>query len=196
MLHLLFVLTITIAILQMSVFFTTMYLHRSLTHRGVEFHPWLAFLMHLQIMLFTGISPREWVAVHRKHHHFSDRVGDPHSPYLFGMWKVLLGNVLYYRRETKNPGTIQKYTPDYRVVILDRIPKLNFGALGGLAVFMLIFGVLWLTGGEGLHNNHHEYPASARFAQKSFEVDPAWPVIRMLEALKLASIKKESLAAN
>ena len=56
--------------------------------------------------------------------------------------------------------------------------------------------VAWLTGGEGLHNNHHEYPASARFAQKSLEVDPAWPVIRMLEALKLASIKKESLAAN
>ena len=127
----------------------------------------------------------------------------------------------------------------HRVVILDSIPKLNFGALGGLAVFMLIFGVrlgaaawvfhavayillnstiysvchmvgyrnydnratnlkwvAWLTGGEGLHNNHHEYPASARFAQKSFEVDPAWPVIRMLEALKLASIKKESLAAN
>ena len=32
---------------------------------------------------------------------------------------------------------------DHRMVILDRIPKLNFGALGGLAVFMLIFGVLW-----------------------------------------------------
>ena len=31
----------------------------------------------------------------------------------------------------------------HRVVILDRIPKLNFGALGGLAVFMLIFGVQW-----------------------------------------------------
>jgi stearoyl-CoA desaturase (delta-9 desaturase) len=239
MLHFFLVFAITLAIVQMSVFFTTMYLHRSLTHRGVEFHPWVAFLMHLEIMLFTGISPREWVAVHRKHHHFSDKEGDPHSPYLFGMWKVLFGNVIYYRRETKNPMTIRKYTPDYRVLILDRIPKLNFGALGGLALFMMMFGwiwgaaawafhavayillnstinsvchmvgyrnydnlatnlkwVAWLTGGEGLHNNHHKYPSSARFAQRKFEVDPAWPVIRMLEALRLASIKKESLASN
>jgi stearoyl-CoA desaturase (delta-9 desaturase) len=27
--------------------------------------------------------------------------------------------------------------------------------------------VALLTGGEGLHNNHHEYPSSARFAQRA-----------------------------
>jgi stearoyl-CoA desaturase (delta-9 desaturase) len=237
--HFFWIVVVTIATLQMSVLFTTMYLHRSLTHRGVEFHPWVAFVMHLEIMLFTGISPREWVAVHRKHHHFSDEEGDPHSPYLFGMWKVLFGNVVYYRRETKNPATIRKYTPDYRTILLDRIPKLNFGALGGLAIFVAMFGsvwgaaawafhavsyillnssinsichmvgyrnfnnratnlkwVAWLTGGEGLHNNHHEFPSSARFALRKFEVDPAWPVIRILEVLRLASVKKESLAVS
>jgi stearoyl-CoA desaturase (delta-9 desaturase) len=184
--HFFQIVLVTIGTLQISVLFTTMYLHRSLTHRGVEFHPWVAFVMHLEIMLFTGISPREWVAVHRKHHHFSDKEGDPHSPYLYGMWK--------------NPATIRKYTPDYRTIILDRIPKLNFGALGGLAIFVALFGsawgaaawafhavsyillnssinsichmvgyrnfdnratnlkwVAWLTGGEGLHNNHHEF---------------------------------------
>src|SRR5216684_2626406 len=130
---------ITVCVLQMSVLFTTIYLHRGLTHRGLELNRVVAFFMHLEIMLFTGISPREWVAVHRKHHHFSDKEGDPHSPYLFGMWKVLFGNVIYYRRETKNPGTVRKYTPDYRAMILDRIPKLNFGALGGLAVFLCMF---------------------------------------------------------
>jgi stearoyl-CoA desaturase (delta-9 desaturase) len=211
---------VTIGTLQISVLFTTMYLHRSLTHRGVEFHPWVAFVMHLEIMLFTGISPREWVAVHRKHHHFSDKEGDPHSPYLYGMWKVLFGNVVYYRRETKNPATIRKYTPDYRTIILDRIPKLNFGALGGLAIFVALLNssinsvchmvgyrnfdnratnlkwVAWLTGGEGLHNNHHEFPSSARFALRKFEVDPAWPLIRILEILRLASVRKESLAVS
>src|SRR4051794_31656516 len=151
MLHVLYIFASTVAILQMSVFFTTMYLHRSLTHRGVEFHPWLAFLMHLEIMLFTGISPREWVAVHRKHHHFSDQEGDPHSPRLLGMWKVLFGNVIYYRRESKNPGTIRKYTPDYRVILLDRIPKLNFGSLGGLAAFMLMFGWIWGAAAWAFH---------------------------------------------
>jgi stearoyl-CoA desaturase (delta-9 desaturase) len=56
--------------------------------------------------------------------------------------------------------------------------------------------VAWLTGGEGLHNNHHEFPSSARFALRKFEVDPAWPLIRILEILRLASVRKESLAVS
>src|SRR4029077_7236276 len=38
----------------------------------------------------------------------------------------------------------------------------------------------WLTGGEGLHNNHHGYPRSPKFSVKRSEFDPAWPVIRLL----------------
>ena len=100
---------ITIGILQVSVFVTTIYLHRAMCHRGLELHPVLANLMHLQLTLFTGIVPRQWVAVHRKHHHFSDEEGDPHSPYLYGMWTVLFGNYFMYRKEAKNPETIRKY---------------------------------------------------------------------------------------
>ena len=46
--------------------------------------------------------------------------------------------------------------------------------------------VAWLTGGEGLHNNHHGFPRSPKFSVKRSEFDPAWPVIRLLTALKLA----------
>ena len=224
----------TAGILQMSVFFTTIYLHRTLTHRGLELNPVLALFMHLELMLFTGIVPREWVAVHRKHHRFSDREGDPHSPYIYGLWKVLFGNFFYYRTETKNREMVRKYTPDYKPDVLDHIPRglLSFGPLVGLAIFMTMFGwvygaaawlahvllyillnsminsichmigyrnydnlatnlkwVALLTGGEGLHNNHHEFPTSARFARKGLEIDPAWPVIRILEFLRLARIQ-------
>ncbi len=54
--------------------------------------------------------------------------------------------------------------------------------------------IAWLTGGEGLHNNHHEFPSSAKFATKSREFDPAWPVICLLERLGLAHVKPEPLA--
>jgi stearoyl-CoA desaturase (Delta-9 desaturase) len=37
--------------------------------------------------------------------------------------------------------------------------------------------VMWLTGGEGLHNNHHGYPRSARFSATDEEFDPAFPII-------------------
>ena len=230
---LLWMCVITLGILQMSVFFTTIYLHRCLTHRGLELHPAIAFLMHLELTLFTGIVPRQWVAVHRKHHQFSDKEGDPHSPYLFGLWKVLFGNYFYYRKEAASAAMVRKYTPDYRTDLVDRIPFASLGVLAGLGIFVLMFGLAWgaaawavhsvlyvllnsminsvchmigyrnydntatnlqwvafLTGGEGLHNNHHEYPTSARFAHKGLEIDPAWPVIHVLERLGLAKVKR------
>jgi stearoyl-CoA desaturase (delta-9 desaturase) len=228
---------ITVAILQTSVFLTTIYLHRAKCHRGLDLHPFVANLMNLHLRLFTGIVPRQWVAVHRKHHHFSDREGDPHSPYLLGLWNVLFGNYFYYRKEIRNEATIRKYTPDHKADLIDRIPGMRLAPLAGLGIFMWMFGwiwglaawafhvvayillnssinslchmagyrnydnlatnitlIAWLTGGEGLHNNHHEFPSSAKFATKSREFDPAWPVICLLERLGLAHVKPAPLA--
>jgi stearoyl-CoA desaturase (delta-9 desaturase) len=54
-----------------------------------------------------------------------------------------------------------------------------------------------VTGGEGLHNNHHGFPRSPKFSFRASEFDPAWPVIRLLIALKLATPSKtiEDMAA-
>jgi stearoyl-CoA desaturase (delta-9 desaturase) len=52
----------------------------------------------------------------------------------------------------------------------------------------------WISAGEGLHNNHHAFPASARFSLRKHEFDPAWGVIRLLESLGLARVKQEPLA--
>ena len=46
--------------------------------------------------------------------------------------------------------------------------------------------VAWLSGGEGLHNNHHQYPAASKFSMRRWEFDPAWPVIKLLTILSLA----------
>ena len=46
---------------------------------------------------------------------------------------------------------------------------------------------LWI-GGEELHNNHHAFPSSAKFALRKFEVDIGWVVIRLLAALRLAKV--------
>jgi fatty-acid desaturase len=43
-----------------------------------------------------------------------------------------------------------------------------------------------LTGGEGLHNNHHGFPRSPKFSVHSGEIDPSWPMIRLLARMKLA----------
>ena len=45
--------------------------------------------------------------------------------------------------------------------------------------------VALLVFGEGWHNNHHAFPASARHGLHRFQLDVSWWVIRMLERVRL-----------
>ena len=47
----------------------------------------------------------------------------------------------------------------------------------------------FITAGEGLHNNHHAAPTSARFALQRGEIDPGWWLVRGLSAVKLATVR-------
>jgi stearoyl-CoA desaturase (delta-9 desaturase) len=86
------------------------------------------------LWLTTGQSRQQWVAVHRKHHTFTDREGDPHSPRLVGFWRVQMFNVAYYMREARKPETLETFAPDLRPDRLDRAVFLhgNLGLLVGL----------------------------------------------------------------
>ncbi|MGI8333070.1 acyl-CoA desaturase [Actinomadura scrupuli] len=58
--------------------------HRLITHRSFTSRPWLrAVLAIAGSMSFQG-NVIDWVAIHRRHHAFTDRPGDPHSPYRYG----------------------------------------------------------------------------------------------------------------
>ena len=47
-----------------------------------------------------------------------------------------------------------------------------------------------LIGGEELHNNHHTYATSAKLSSRWYEFDIGWMYIRLLAAMKLATVKK------
>jgi stearoyl-CoA desaturase (Delta-9 desaturase) len=47
-----------------------------------------------------------------------------------------------------------------------------------------------IIGGEELHNNHHAYASSARFATRRFELDIGWLYLRGLERCGLARIHR------
>ena len=46
-----------------------------------------------------------------------------------------------------------------------------------------------LMWGESLHNNHHKYPGSANFANKWYEFDPMYPVIKVMDWLRIIRLK-------
>ena len=92
-----------IILIQVAVFSTTIYLHRTATHKALEMHPAVAWMFRFALWLTTGLSTKEWVAVHRKHHAFSDVAGDPHSPVLLGLKQILLEGAEVYRVSARDP---------------------------------------------------------------------------------------------
>ena len=211
---------------QASIFATTVYLHRVLAHRALTVRPPVAMVFRLIIWLMTGIAPRAWVAVHRRHHAFSDTPQDPHSPIQLGFWAVQLGNVKLYRDTIRDGVTVSKYSRDLPP---DRLDRMLFDhAFAGLAVgigfLILVLGpvagllaagihtvvylsisaavnavghnnqwLAWISGGEGLHNNHHAAPTSARFSLAGGQADPGWWLIRLLLRTNQAEVRHEEL---
>src|SRR5258706_806325 len=134
---------IAIALTQAAVIATSVYLHRTLAHRALTVHPIADVMFRTVLWLTTGQRRQAWVAVHRKHHAFTDREGDPHSPRLLGLWRVQLLNAYYYQREARNPATLRTYASDIPEDALDRT-VFSTGLLGpalGTPLLCLPFGV-------------------------------------------------------
>ncbi len=217
---------------------TTVYLHRTLSHRALTMTRPTRAVFRFLTWVTTGIRPRQWVAVHRKHHTFTDVEGDPHSPVLHGWVTVQMKNVAMYRREARNPETVARYAKDLPATRLDRwaydhaLLGLGIGVAAAVAVFGWWVGLLasfvhlniylggsaavnaighhfgrrpydntagnlqWLaliTAGEGLHNNHHAAPTSARLSHRWFEIDPGWWVVKTLAVFRLAQVRLTDL---
>ena len=99
----------TLILTHITILCVTMYLHRSQAHRGVTFHPAVAHFMRFWLWLTTGMVTRQWVAIHRKHHRYSDNAGDPHSPHVYGIWTVLIKGALLYSKAAKDSIMIASY---------------------------------------------------------------------------------------
>ena len=230
------ILVYVLVVTQLTIFTVTLYLHRSQTHRGVDFHPALAHFFRFWGWLTTGMVTREWVAVHRKHHAKVETVEDPHSPMIYGINKVFWDGVSLYRDACGNKADMEQYgrgTPN------DWVENHVYGAhpywgptlmlLISLALFGVIGAAIWALqmvwipfwaagfvngighwagyrnfesadtatnlipwgfwiGGEELHNNHHAFPSSAKFALRKWEFDIGWAAICGLRAIGPAKV--------
>jgi stearoyl-CoA desaturase (Delta-9 desaturase) len=133
----------TLAMTHITIICVTLYLHRGQAHRGIIFHPVLEHFMRFWLWLTTGMITRQWVAIHRKHHRFSDQEGDPHSPHVHGFWNILGRGVMYYVREGKNTQTMISYgkgTPNDWIERKLYTPYNFYGILLMLIIDLLFFG--------------------------------------------------------
>ncbi|MEQ8718217.1 MAG: fatty acid desaturase [Acidimicrobiales bacterium] len=230
-----------LALTQVANVITSVWLHRALSHKALRIREPLTTVFRVMLWMLTGIQPRQWVAVHRRHHAATDTEDDPHSPARLGWVRVQFLNALLYRRVAHDDENTRRYARDIPRTGLDR-HLLEKGWLGmGLTVAILILTLGWwagplafavhviayvglggcvnalahtfgrrdhpnsatnlqwlafLTAGEGLHNNHHAMPTTARFSFRRPQIDPGWHVIVIARALRLAEVRHDTLVGT
>lgn len=135
---------LSLVITQFAILATTVYLHRTLSHRALKLGKSVSFIFRLILWISTGIIPREWVAVHRKHHANTDVEGDPHSPIVDTFALVQFANVYLYRKAAKNPDNLRKYAKDLPADKWDRaLFDRSIVGLGiGITLLVILFGPL------------------------------------------------------
>lgn len=221
--------------------------HRGLAHGAVRLAPRTRRLAATAGIWLTGLDPKAWVCMHRRHHAYSDGVGDPHSPVQFGMFGVLLGQLRSYERTlvrlSRGDATYADFVADLEFPInrINRdgvwyLPYLfhlggafAIGMIGGWWALGACYWIgmmshplegwivnslghavggrnfetednsrnnhlaAWLILGEGYQNNHHRYPASARFSYRQSEIDVGYALCRVLEKLGALAIERSTL---
>jgi stearoyl-CoA desaturase (delta-9 desaturase) len=126
----------------------TLYLHRDQSHGGLVLHPVLRHFFRFWLWLCSGTVTREWVAVHRRHHAFADVPGDPHSPVVFGLMRVVLQGYELYVAAARDPKLLANYgrgTPDdwLESNLYSRFPKLGISLF--VVLQLIVFGVPAIT---------------------------------------------------
>jgi stearoyl-CoA desaturase (delta-9 desaturase) len=229
---------------QLTIFSVTLYLHRSMAHRGVDFHPAIAHAFRFWTWLTTSMVTKEWVAIHRKHHAKCETEEDPHSPVQKGIKTVFWRGVELYREARGQREDIEKYGKGCPNDWIERnlytphatmgptlLLFLSFALFGFAGVAVWAIQMLWIPfwaagvvnglghwwgyrnfvtddtatnltpwgvwiGGEELHNNHHAFPSSAKFALRKWELDIGWVAIKACEKLGLAKVLRVAPSLN
>jgi stearoyl-CoA desaturase (delta-9 desaturase) len=227
----------TLIVTHITIVCVTLYLHRGQAHRAIEFHPAVEHFMRFWLWMTTGMVTKEWVAIHRKHHRHTEQEGDPHSPHVYGIWRVLFGGALLYKDASKNYAMVEAYgvgTPDDWIEknLYSKYSKLGFTLLlilntllfNGWGIVIWLIQMAWIPfwaagvvngighyfgyrnsdtkdkskniiplgfiiGGEELHNNHHDTPASPKLSRKWFEFDIGWMWLNILIKFNLARLR-------
>jgi stearoyl-CoA desaturase (delta-9 desaturase) len=104
-----FLLLYTLLVTHITIVCVTLFLHRGQAHRAFAFNPVVEHVMRFWLWLTTGMVTKQWVAIHRKHHQYSDLASDPHSPVVYGICRVLFKGAGLYHTASKDQQMVEQY---------------------------------------------------------------------------------------
>src|SRR6266404_4434182 len=152
-----------LALLVVRMFFVTAGYHRYFSHRSFKTSRVFQFVIAFMAMTSSQKGVLWWAAHHRHHHRHSDQELDLHSPTLFGFFWSHVGWII----SDKYNDTRTEYIADFA-----KYPELRW-----LNKYHLVPPV---TLGEGWHNNHHHFMASARQGFFWWEIDITYYTLKIL----------------
>jgi stearoyl-CoA desaturase (delta-9 desaturase) len=150
--------------------------HRLLTHRSFAVPKWFEYFLTMCGVAALEGGPLLWVALHRQHHQFADKEGDPHSP-RDGKWWAHAGWVLTGDALRMDVATLKRYVPDLAEdkvqVWLTRyhlVPAaILAAALYAIGGFRLVLWGTFLRTVVGLHATWMVNSISHIWGQRNFE---------------------------
>jgi sn-1 stearoyl-lipid 9-desaturase len=117
--------------------------HRLLSHRSFTLPRWLELSLAFFGTCAAEAGPVTWVALHRKHHAFADRPGDPHSPSIGSWWSYV--GWTYHRFDID----VRVWAKDvYRDPAYRWLERWSTVIVLGVAVWLSLVG--YLLGGQRL----------------------------------------------
>ncbi|QUQ68530.1 acyl-CoA desaturase [Kutzneria sp. CA-103260] len=145
---------ITVFFYFLSGFGVTVGFHRLFTHGSFKAKPALRVALAIAGSLSLEMGVLDWVATHRRHHKYSDRAGDPHSPWRFGSdWKALAKGLAYAHVGwlfDKERTSVEKFCPDLQADPAIRAVHKRFELLMAVSLFTpALIGGLWSMSWHG-----------------------------------------------
>jgi len=125
--------------------------HRLFVHRSFETYLWVQFILAVLGSMAVEGSLLQWVAMHRRHHQFSDTSDDPHSPRheghgVFGLLKGFWHAHIGWFFQADPPG-LEHYVADLRQSPTLRVASRLFPlwVVLGLVIPAVMGGVIMLS---------------------------------------------------
>ena len=101
-------LAVGLVLTQVIIALVTVYFHRAVSHRAISLSAGTHRVFRFLAWFLIAMVPREFAAVHRKHHAKCDTQADPHSPVHYGWKRVLFGGLGLYQKEAADPQTLKR----------------------------------------------------------------------------------------
>ena len=138
---------VAVVCFMVSMMSISLYLHRDQAHRAIDLHPALRQFFRMWIWVNSAALTEEWVAVHRKHHAMCEREGDPHSPQVFGIRKVLLEGAELYQAEARKSDVVEKFS---RGTPRDWMQRNVYSRFRNAGIWILVMLSMLLFGAPGI----------------------------------------------